>query len=73
MVSQKSTDDAQLVIAVADRLRDELLPKVSGPIQFTRRLTTEEAEVGGWYVSIAQYNNIHIVLFFGKALYRCFR
>ena len=66
MVSQVSTDDAQLAVAVAHRLRDELLPKVSGPIEFTRHLTAEEAEVDGWYVGIARYNNIGIELFFDK-------
>jgi hypothetical protein len=48
MLSQVSTDDAQLAVAVAHRLSDELLPKVSGPIEFTRHLTAEEAEVEGW-------------------------
>jgi 5-methylcytosine-specific restriction endonuclease McrA len=66
MISQESTGDVELVVAGARRLRDELLPKVSGPIEFTRHLTAEEAEVEGWYVGIARYKNIHIELFFDK-------
>lgn len=66
MNSQESTDNVELVVAVARRLRDELLPKVSGPIEFTKHLAAAEADVEGWYVGIAQYNNIHIELFFDK-------
>jgi len=75
MISQESTGDKELAVAVATRLRDELLPKVSGPIEFRRRLAAEEAEAEGWYVVIATYDNIGIDLFFDKLpnlTHRCF-
>jgi 5-methylcytosine-specific restriction endonuclease McrA len=63
---QESTHDLRLVVAVAQQLQDELLPKVSGPIAFTRPLTAVEDQAEGWYVIIAKFIDIDITLFFNK-------
>jgi hypothetical protein len=66
MISREMTDDSQFVLAVAQHLRDELLPKVSGPIKLNKRLRSDEAVVDGWYTIIARYDNIDIVLYFDR-------
>jgi 5-methylcytosine-specific restriction endonuclease McrA len=75
MLAQGRIVEKVKAVDVARRVRDELLPQITGPINFKKHLGAEETEADGWSVTIATYQKIDIELYldrFPRSARRCF-